>query len=151
MHVSPAGISSAQQLVGVMKVTKYYWTCIIVTQQGSLSVIHDTYYSLHSFIKYDICCICHKKCYNKLCFIIMGLWMNTCISSSTALNFQLQKHLWMMVWFILFIGVYLWTITWLNGRIWTEINVLTSNLIWFGGRIWIETLCRPKILLYHER
>ena len=36
----------------------------------------------------------------------------------------------------------------MDGRIWTEINVLTSNLIWLGGRIWIETLCRPEILLY---
>ena len=43
---------------------------------------------------------------------------------------------------------YLWTVTWLDGRIWTEINVLTSNLIWLGGRIWIEILCRPEILLY---
>ena len=42
-----------------------------------------------------------------------------------------------------------WTVnlTWLDGRIWTEISVLTSNLIWLGGRIWIETLCRPEILL----
>ena len=39
-------------------------------------------------------------------------------------------------------------VTWLDGRIWTGINVLTSNLIWLGGRIWIETLCRPEILLF---
>ena len=43
---------------------------------------------------------------------------------------------------------YLWTVTWLDGRIWTEINVLTYNLIWLGGKIWIETLYRPEILLY---
>ena len=51
-----------------------------------------------------------------------------------------------------YIEGYLWTVTWLDGRIWTEINVLTSNLIWLGGRIWIETLYRPEILLYvrHE-
>ena len=42
----------------------------------------------------------------------------------------------------------LWVVTWLDGRIWTEINVLTSILICLGSRIWIETLCRPEILLY---
>ena len=46
---------------------------------------------------------------------------------------------------------YLWMVTWLDGRIWTKINVLTSNLIWLGGRIWIETLCRPEILLYNDK
>ena len=34
---------------------------------------------------------------------------------------------------------YLWTVTWLDGRIWTEFNVLPSNLIWLGGRIWNPT------------
>ena len=43
---------------------------------------------------------------------------------------------------------YLWVVTWLDYRIWTEINVLTSNLIWLGSRIWIETLCRTEILHY---
>ena len=54
------------------------------------------------------------------------------------------------MYFQLFVDIegYLWMVTWLGGRIWTEINVLTSNLIWLDGRFWIETLCRPKILLY---
>ena len=39
----------------------------------------------------------------------------------------------------------------MDGRIWTEINDATSNLIWLGSRIWIETLCRPEILLYLPR
>ena len=43
---------------------------------------------------------------------------------------------------------YLWMVSWLDGRIWTEIKVLTSNLTWLGGRIWTETLCCPKILVY---
>ena len=42
---------------------------------------------------------------------------------------------------------YLYNVTWLDGRIWSEINVLTFNLIRLGGRFWIETLCRPEILL----
>ena len=40
---------------------------------------------------------------------------------------------------------YLWTVIWLDGKIWTEVSVLTSDLIWLGGRV--ETLCRPEILL----
>ena len=42
---------------------------------------------------------------------------------------------------------YLWWVSCLDCRNWTEINVLTSNLICLGGRIWIETLCHPQILL----
>ena len=43
---------------------------------------------------------------------------------------------------------YLWMVSWLDGRIWTEINVLTSNLKWLGVNVWTETQFRHKILVY---
>ena len=41
---------------------------------------------------------------------------------------------------------YLWVAV--GGRIWREINILTSNLTWLDCRIWTETLCCPKILVH---
>ena len=45
---------------------------------------------------------------------------------------------------------YLWMVTWLDSRIWTEINVLTSNLIWLSSDCWAKHyVCSPKILELH--
>ena len=46
---------------------------------------------------------------------------------------------------------YLWRVTWLDGRIWTDINVLTSYPISLSSSIWIQTLCRCEILLFNLR
>ena len=43
---------------------------------------------------------------------------------------------------------YLWMVSWLDGRIWTEINVLTSIMNWLGVNVWTETQFRHKILVY---
>ena len=55
-------------------------------------------------------------------------------------------------WQIHYIEGYLWTVTWLDGRIWTEINILTSNLIIFGSGIWIwNTMPSWDLVLAGER
>ena len=42
----------------------------------------------------------------------------------------------------------LWTVTSLDGRIWTEINVWNSNLIWLGSRINWHTMPPWDIALF---
>ena len=45
----------------------------------------------------------------------------------------------------------LWVAIVLGGKIWTEINVLTSNLTWLGCLLLDETHRYPKISLYQRQ